>query len=115
MLTTSWNEVDHDNAVMQLHPADGNQLGRLKNNEIPWDRSRIYYVVENGRRYRALYVDVARKKIGSRGGLHVGFDQSEAEDVLARIAAAEEGRSRPLTVNHRQSKCTVEEDRRRAK
>lgn len=39
--------------------------GRLKN-EIPPDRNRIYYLLENGRRYRHLYLDPVSKQFGSR-------------------------------------------------
>src|SRR5262245_45721373 len=30
--------------------------GRIKN-RIPWDRNRVYYVMVQGKRYRALYID----------------------------------------------------------
>jgi hypothetical protein len=44
-------------------------LGRLKNNEIPWDRHRTYYLLENGKRYRHLYINPLTKQIGSRHSL----------------------------------------------
>jgi len=44
--------------------------GRLKNNQIPWDQNRTYYLLENGKRYRHLYIDPLTKKIGSRHSLN---------------------------------------------
>jgi hypothetical protein len=43
-------------------------LGRIKN-QISWDRALNYYVVDNGRRYRALYVDPVTRKISTRHSL----------------------------------------------
>jgi hypothetical protein len=43
--------------------------GRLKNNEIPWDKNRTYYLLENGKRYRHLYINPLTKQIGSRHSL----------------------------------------------
>ncbi len=46
--------------------------GRIKN-PIPWDRNRIYYVLDNGKRYRSLYIDPVQKKIGSRHALRAVY------------------------------------------
>ena len=46
--------------------------GRIKN-PIPWDRSRRYYVLDNGKRYRSLYIDPVQKKIGSRHALRAVY------------------------------------------
>src|SRR5215813_5370992 len=43
--------------------------GRLKNNEIPWDKNRTYYLLENDKRYRYLYINPMTKQIGSRHSL----------------------------------------------
>jgi hypothetical protein len=60
---------------------------------IPWDRNSIYYVLDNGRRYRSLYIDPINKRIGTRRSLgaflHLAIRGEEAKAVLAGIANAE--------------------------
>jgi hypothetical protein len=46
--------------------------GRIKN-EIPWDRNRTYYVLENSKRYRALYINPVSKQIGTRYALRAVY------------------------------------------
>jgi len=58
--------------------------GRIKN-PIPWDSNRIYYVLENGKRYRALYIDPTNKKIGSRDSLRAVYTSESISRTQARF------------------------------
>jgi hypothetical protein len=48
-------------------------LGRIKNNKISWDKNRTYYLLENGKRYRHLYINPLTKQIGSRHSLKAAY------------------------------------------
>ena len=68
-----------------LFVADGEQIEIYVNKQFwrafpladvccPWNRSKVYfYAVDNGRRYRALYLDPVRKMIGSRRSLNAHY------------------------------------------
>ena len=61
--------INGHNSHIWFPLVDAPIAGHIKN-QIPWDRSHVYYVMVQGKRYRALYIDPINKKIGSRDSLN---------------------------------------------
>jgi hypothetical protein len=61
--------INGERSLISFPLVDAPICGRIKN-PVPWDRNRVYYVMVQGKLYRALYIDPINKRIGSRDSLN---------------------------------------------